>query len=279
IKLKKIQTLFKNGQRPVLDVTKADVNLADATLKYEKAKNFENMMKGELLSSIGILDENIEISPIDIKELPILRFSLNELYRLAEENSPLIKISKLKMEMDRVNISVERRAHIPRVDIAGGVGIENDEFLTRNKMEDNFKGGNWDSSTYIGMRAILSIYSGGGIQAKTDAAIADYNKSKYIQKKKINRMRSTISKFFKTMNELGKQIEISMLVIENSKKHLLLAQKSYENGIASHLDIQDAERMVLEAELSYLKARYDYLTTLAQLSHIVGLEEEYLCEK
>ena len=279
IKLKKAKMLFKNGQRPVLDVTKADVDLADATLRYEKAKNYESMMKTELLSSMGILNENIEVSPIEVKELPELRFSLKELYRLAEDNYPEIKISKLKMNMDRMNISVERRAHIPRVDIYGGVGVENTEFITRDKMKDNLKGENWNSSTFLGLKAILSIYSGGGIQAKTDAAIAEYNKSKYVQKKIVVKMRATIRKFLQTMNELEKQIEISKLIIENSKKHLMLAQKSYENGIASHLDIQDAERMVLEAELNHLKARYDYLITLAKLSHVVGLKEEYLCKK
>ncbi len=67
-KLEKANLLFKRGQRPGLDVSKAEVDLADARLEYEKAKNYENVVKSELLASMGIMDEDIEFSPIKSRQ-------------------------------------------------------------------------------------------------------------------------------------------------------------------------------------------------------------------
>lgn len=81
------------------------------------------------------------------------------------------------------------------------------------------------------------------------------------------------------MRELSKQLELSTLMRKNAENHLTLARKSYEMGIGTQLALQDAETALIDAELFYQKARYDYLLTLSKLSGTIGLGEEYLCEK
>ena len=72
---------------------------------------------------------------------------------------------------------------------------------------------------------------------------------------------------------------MSKLVIENAQKRLLLARKSYQNGLGSLLDLQDAELSVINAELGFLQAKYDYLLTVAKLANTVGLGEDFICKK
>ena len=72
-------------------------------------------------------------------------------------------------------------------------------------------------------------------------------------------------------------MEISELIIKNAERHLLLAQKSYDNGGGSLLELQDAELSVIKANMGYLEARYDYMMTLAKLSNIIGIGEESIC--
>ena len=123
------------------------------------------------------------------------------------------------------------------------------------------------------------MWAGGGINAKADAKLAEYNKSKYIEQLLSIKMKAMIKNYFQSISEFEKQFELSELVIKNSQKHLTLARKSYENGISTQLDIQDAELILMKSELGFIKAGYEYLILLAKLANVVGLGEEYICLK
>ena len=81
------------------------------------------------------------------------------------------------------------------------------------------------------------------------------------------------------MELLREQINISRLSIENARTNQRLAEKSYEAGIGSQLELRNAEESLLRAELGILSARYDYLTLLARMSNLIGLGEDFLCGK
>ena len=286
-KLEKANLLFQRGQRPGLDVSKAEVDLADARLEYEKAKNYENIVKSELLASMGIIDENIDFSPVKVGTLPELRFDLNKLYQLAESNNPEIKISQMSKDINQMNVSMARSAHYPSVDLLGAVGIQNynifygdsEQYKYRDTYRDKLQWDNWDRSVNLGLSAKVNLWSGGGLDAKVDSKIAEYNKSKYIEREILINVRTQVRNYYQTINEYKKQIDLSLLVMDNSQKHLRLAQKSYENGLSTQLELQDAEMLFLKSELGNIKASYDYLILLARLSNTVGLGEEYICKK
>jgi outer membrane protein len=286
-KLEKAILLFKNGQRPGLDVSKAEVDLADARLEYERAKNYENVVKSELLSSMGIIDEDIEFSPVKIGKLPALRFDLKKLYQLAESNNPDIKISQMTKDVNQLNISIARSAHYPTIDLLGAIGIQNTNILygwdnpykDHETYQEKMKWDNWNRTINLGVGAKLNLWSGGALDARVDSKIAEFNRSKYIEREILINVRTLIRNHYQTINEYKKQIDLSLLVMDNSQKHLKLAQKSYENGLSTQLELQDAEMILLKSELGFIKAGYDYLIILARLSNAVGLGEEYICIK
>ena len=284
LKLDRAKKLYENGQRPILDVSKAEVDLADAILEYEKSKNSEKLMKTRLLASMGILDEDIEVLPERIEELPQLKYSLKELYKLGEYNYPDIKLAKLNKKVGKIKIEVEQSTRYPTVDILAALGFENkfdnNEFKSWDKFNSRFfNGDNWEPTMHAGVQAKVPIFDRGGIEGRVEAAVADYRKSEYQEKEILINMRSLIRAYLQAMNELKRQMEISKLIIENARKHVLLAQKSYENGVTTQLDMQDAEMSVVKARLGLIKSRYDYLKILARLANTVGLGEEDLCHK
>ncbi len=286
-KLEKAGLLFKSGQRPILDVSKAEVDLADARLEYERAKNYENVVKSELLASMGIMDEDIDFSPVKSGKFPELRFDLKKLYRLAEGNNPEIKVSQMTKDINQINISMVRSAHYPTVDFLGAVGIQNTNILygwdnpyrDREIYQEKMKWENWNKTINLGISAKLNLWSGGAIDSKVDSKIAEFNRSKYIEREILINVRTLIRNYYQTINEYKRQIDLALLVMDNSQKHLKLAQKSYNNGLSTQLELQDAEMTFLKSELGFIKAGYDYLIILARLSNAVGLGEEYLCKK
>ncbi|HPI16007.1 MAG TPA: TolC family protein [Spirochaetota bacterium] len=279
LKLETTTVLFRNGQRPILDVTKADVDLASAMLEYEKAKNQESLARTELLAALGIMEEEIDVAPYAMEELPSLRFGYEELYRLAEGHHPELRIARLNREVQRINIEVERSAGSIKVDLMASLGFENKNIAGLGEMQENVKGSNWEPTFHAGIQARVPIYTGGAITARINAAEAEYNKSIYGEKQILLGVKALLRNYVQGMEELKKQIELSRLMKINAEKHLTLAQKSYDAGVGSQLSLQDAEAAVLDAELFSVSARYEYLTILARLSKTVGVEEDYLCRK
>ena len=60
----------------------------------------------------------------------------------------------------------------------------------------------------------------------------------------------------------------------------VFARVPHSKGAMSvDMDLQDAELSVINAELGFLKAKYDYLLTVAKLANTVGLGEDFICKK
>jgi len=284
LKLDKAKKLFKNGLRPILDVSKAEVDLADAMLEHEKAKNNEKLMKAKLLASMGIIDESIEVSPEVVEILPHLKYSLDELYTLAEYNYPDIRIAQLGKQISKINIEVEQSLRYPKVDILASLGFENKfenrEFKSWDRFTDKFlEADNWEPTVHAGFMLRIPIFDRGGIEGRVESAVADYRKSEYRERQILIGMRGLIRAYLQAINELVRQMEISILIIANAERHLMLAQKSYENGVSTQLDMQDAEMSVLKARLELIRSRYEYLKILARIANTVGMREEELCRK
>jgi outer membrane protein TolC len=271
--------LFEQGSRPILDVSKAEVDMADSQLQYEKAKNNERKTKLSLFHSMGLEEvESLSINPKDIEIIPDLNCALDDLYKMAEVYSPLIRIITLEKRAAMIKISEENASHLPRVDLVLGLGYVNEELTGLEQASDNFKVDNWNPAFYGLIRATVPIYSGGRISAKVDSAVIDYNKITYKEKELLIETKNQIRDSFKSLEEIKKQMEISNLITKNAQRHLLLAQRSYENGGGSLLELQDAELSVIKADIGFLESKYSYLLTLAKLTSIIGIGESSICK-
>ncbi len=271
--------LFENGARPVLDVSKAEVDLADARMQNEKARNNERKMKLNLFHAMGLQEsEEMNILPSDFDSLPELSCPLSELYTLSEVFNPLIRKTKLEKKIAQMKIAEEKASHYPKVDLLMGFGYKDERLYGASNFDNNFKNENWEPVFYGLFKASIPIYSGGSISSKTDIAVSKYNTLVYKEKETLINSRNEIRNSYKSLGEIKKQMEISRLIISNSERHLLLANRSYENGVGSLLELQDAELSVIKAKMGFLEARYNYFLTVAKLIKIVGVGEDMICK-
>ncbi|HON17348.1 MAG TPA: TolC family protein, partial [Spirochaetota bacterium] len=106
---------------------------------------------------------------------------------------------------------------------------------------------------------------------------AEYNKMIYKEKEILTDIKNQVRDNYRTLEEMKRQIEISELIIKNAQRHQLLAQRSYENGAGTLLELQDADLNVIQAKIGLLVARYNYLLNFAKLVDTVGFGEGILC--
>ena len=283
-KQKLVNTLYNNGLQPAIDVTQANVSYAQAMFNFERAKNNEKNQRSALLIAMG-LHESSEFSlvPFDRVQLPELKYSADELNKLAILYSPELRIFEEKKKIAKINVEVAQATRRPSVFITMGLGMENEVLYLFNNAEgefkDNFRPGNWGPVFTATITASIPIYYGGGIVASINSAVVDYNRIVYQERGALIRIKNNIERQHETMDELQKQITLSKLVVESSERHHLLARRSYENGIGSLLDLQTAEGGVINARIEYIKCVYEYYTTLALLCYTIGVEGEKICQK
>ena len=136
----------------------------------------------------------------------------------------------------------------------------------------------WNPAFHAAIQASIPIYSGGKISAKIDSARSDYNKLVYKEKETLIDIKNQVRDNFKNLEDVKQQMELSELVIKNAQRHQLLAQRSYENGGGSLLELQDADLSVIRAKIGFLESKYAYLITLAKLTNIIGSGEDSICK-
>jgi len=94
-RLNVVSVLVKNGERPILDLSSAEVNYARASLDYRKAKNDQDYRKKDLLASMGIFEiVEGDYDFLDIDEVTEFTLSLDSILELADNNSPFLMVAK-----------------------------------------------------------------------------------------------------------------------------------------------------------------------------------------
>ena len=278
-RLAKNRILNRIGQKSVLEVSKSELDLETAKLEYERSESNEYLKKANLLTNMGIMADNVEFLPVINLELSELRYSIDELYNLFQTHSIDSISMDLKKRIGKLNIELQKSQNYPRVDIQAAFGFENKSLQDRDSVESAAKGNDWDPTFHAGFSAAIPIYTGGAIGGKIDQAVAEYNTILYDEKKMNIGIKSSIRANYNLLNDLSKQIHMSKFMVRNAEKHLDLTQRYYENGVGSILDVRDAEMSLINSQLNSVKALYEYMITLADISHAVGLKEEQICKQ
>ncbi len=277
-RLRITEILYKNAQRSVLDISKAKYDYQNSQLDLQKAINIERAARNELFRNLGVEDQGLDFALEEFNEFPDIFCSLEQFHKLAELNYPDLQLLKMQSELYRVRVELEKAGHYPEVDFQLGGGYRNAR-IDFTSFKRNFTPDNWKSYFGLNFIARLPLFSSGMVTGRVDSAKAEYNKTLYKEKDAIISLRALVENQYTTLQEMKKQIEMTKLMKENADKHWLMAKKTYESGATTQLELHDAMMSFANAEMSYQKAKYDYLVTLAKISSIVGQGEDTLCKK
>ncbi|MCL2026772.1 MAG: TolC family protein, partial [Leptospirales bacterium] len=224
---------------------------------------------------------DIVLTDIEKENLPAIRYSSEELGKLALLYNHELRLINEKKKVSKLNIEVAQSARRPSVLMSMGLGMENKAFYLfnddRGSFGDNFATRNWEPVFTATVTMSVPVYYGGAIVANIDSAIIDYNRLMYQERSAQIKIKNNIERQYEAIDEIKKQIQIAKMIIENSEKHALLARKNYENGAASLMDLQIAEAGIISARIEYLNGIYQYYMSLAAISYTLGVSEDDIC--
>jgi multidrug efflux system outer membrane protein len=175
---------------------------------------------------------------------------------------PDIRAAEQRLRATQANIAAARAAFFPRISLTAGAGLASTE------LGDLFQS---NSGTWIfSPQLVLPIFDGGRNKAnltlaevRTDIAIASYEKTIQIAFREVADALSARA-------SLSDEIAAQEAVRASQAARLELAQARYKNGIASYLDVLDAERELFAAEQQLLQTKLLKITNAVDLYRSLG---------
>ncbi len=175
---------------------------------------------------------------------------------------PDIRAAEQRLKAANANIGAARAAFFPRISLTAGIGTAS------NALDGLFDAGSrtWSFAPQL----LLPIFDAGRNSAslslaevRNNIAVADYEKS-------IQTAFREVADTLAARATLEDQVAAQRAVLDADADRLKLAEQRYQNGVASSLDVLDAERELFSAEQSLVQARLLRLTNAIDLYRALG---------
>ena len=137
---------------------------------------------------------------------------------------------------------------------------------------NNFRLGDyqWPVSSFAGLQLNVPIFSG----FRTVAKVRQAQITKQQTEKQLENFREIVRAEVKIgvsgVEEARRRIEVQRQTVATAELGYRITRDRWKQGIASRLDVSDAELLLTQAKSNYLQAVYDYLVAGVELDQALG---------
>ncbi|HZW22223.1 efflux transporter outer membrane subunit [Noviherbaspirillum sp.] len=232
----------------------ARVSLATLARQRAQAANALTLLVGSPLADLpaahGLSEQNI------VTEIPA------GLPSDLLERRPDIRAAEQRLRAANANIGAARAAFFPRISLTASTGTAS------NDLSGLFESGSrtWSFVPQL----VLPIFDAGRNSAnlnladvRRNIAVADYERS-------IQTAFREVSDALVGRAAIDEQVDAQRAVLEAQAERLKLAELRYQSGVASSLDVLDAQRELFSAQQALVQARLLRLTNAIDLYRALG---------
>ena len=176
------------------------------------------------------------------------------------ERRPDMRQAEQKLREANARVGVAQTDLFPKISLTGNLGFENEELTNFIKSPAWFLAGD----------LLQPLFAMGKNKAKLKAARARYEQEVYNYQKSVLSVFKEVNNAIVTIRK-AKEVRMSYEKLLNAADtYLQLAQLQYINGVTSYMDVLDAQRGLLDAQLSLNKAMLDELLSTVYLYKALG---------
>jgi outer membrane protein TolC len=259
--LTQAKAFYSVGRRPQLDVTKAEVDLANAKVNLITATNQLQIAKVQLENAMGVhptgtyaVSEDITITPFP--------GTLDSARATAKRLRPELLSARSRLEATRELASSAWSQHLPTISAVGN--------WNWNGFEPTPLYGRWNA----GLQISLPIFQGFAISAQVDQAEANADASQAALDTETESVLLEVDQSYLTLREAEERKVATAKLVEQAEENLKLAERQYAAGVGTSLDITDAQLTRSNAQITNIQAIYDYITSLVRLRRAMGIVTE-----
>jgi outer membrane protein len=252
-----IDALFKSKLKSELDLSFANVNLAQAKLLLLDAQNNENAALASLSAVLGFSNlQNFQLAE-DSTPITPPQSDVDDLISTAFAMRPEILALEFQSESAKKFHIAERDLLLPDIRALAAVG----DTPIRNPLITS----NWYGA--VGVNVDIPVFNGFLYTARS----RESQLRAQATDERLRDLRDRISRDVRTSwlnaNTAYERLAVTQQLVEQATLALSLAQSRYNLGLGSIVELSQAQLQQTQAEISNAEAGYDYRLALAVLQY------------
>lgn len=249
---------YESGEASELDMLNANVSLSNLQPQYIAAKNnvkiaalaLKNILGAEFTQDVCV-NSNVE--------LPEFSQSLEYYEDYAKQNNYQLKIidKQLSAMNEYKKVSVGR--FLPKLAFEGNYNWLSNEFT-----------GAWQDIYQAALVLTIPLFNGGENIGYFKETHSNYYKLVFLKSQTMDNIRISTEAAYSNAMVAKHEIKAAQEALDTAEKADSIAQEQYRVGLATNLDVLNANLGLKEAQMNYIKAKYNYLLAIAELERIMG---------
>jgi outer membrane protein TolC len=263
--LERAQGFFEVGTRPKIDVTRAQVDLANAELALVRARNSVAVTFAALNNAIGVpehpfyrVPEELEIPPQTVQPEELVA-TLEESVRTALDNRTELRALRARIRSAEANLTLTKRNFLPSVSADANWNYRGQELPYAP---------NW----VVGATLTVPVLNP-PLFSQLNEAAADLASAQASEEITTQNIVLEVQQSFVDLVSARERIRTSEVLLTQARENLELAKGRYQVGVGPLIDVTDAELALTQAESENIQAIADFKLSEARLRKAMGLLE------
>lgn len=254
-----VQALEKAKLRSSLDLSFANVSLAQAQLLLVNSRNNRDAAYADLAEAMGLPNQE-PFQLVDVATPAPVSGQIDEVIQQALSNRPDVKALELEQSSAEHLLTAEERLQLPDISALGAAGITP---VASDKLGTHTYGA-------VGANVHIPVFNGFLFNARADEA--RYRARAAAER--VRDLRDVVARDVRVAwlnaNSAFERESVATKLLEQATLSLNLAQARYNLGLSSIVELSQAQLQQTEAEISTVTARYQYEAAEAALLFQTG---------
>ncbi|MEJ5352206.1 MAG: TolC family protein [Melioribacteraceae bacterium] len=260
-----IKRLNKAGTLSDYDVLRAEVQVENLKPTVLQMENNYKLSLEALKVAIGLnASEEIEVvGELNFEEpyqLPSEEEIINELLK----TNPQLSILEQQVKLYEKMVSLEKSSYLPTL-----AGFGSYQYQTQAN-DFNFSEYRWVKTFVVGLQIQLPVFNGFKTQSRVSQAEISLSQAKEQKRNLTEAIKTQALSILYRLQQALKRIEGQTKTVKQAEEGYNIAKRRLENGLATQLEVNDAELALRQARINRLQAIYDLKVAEAELNTVLG---------
>ncbi|GAB6395126.1 MAG: TolC family protein [Bacteroidales bacterium] len=259
-----IKNKFDHGLVAEYDLIRADVSVKNTEPNVLQAENALTLAKWQLKALLGM---DLDLNIICVGTLTDFQRELFADYlslsTTLEDNTALKQLD-IQEGLLKHTMEMQKYDFLPTMSLTA--------LYQWSAMNNDFKFGNyrWNPYSMVGISVTVPLFSGGSRLQKVKQTQVSLFQLELQRENTERSLQLAVRQYTDNMKNCVKRFDAAQKGVEQAQRGYAIAQKRYDTGAGTLLEMNDAELAMTQARLNFNQAIYDYMVAKSDLEKTLG---------
>lgn len=263
-----VKAKYEQGSVSEYDKISAEVQMRNLKPNVVAADNAVNLAKTQMKVLLGIGDPELEVQVEDnLKNYEQTVDAHNPLQQVSLEQNTTLRQFDFNEKMLNHSLRIQKSSFIPTLAL-------NYQYQYQALFNQDFRfwNYNWTPSSTLALTLSIPLYHADNFTKMKTTRI----QMQQLAENRVNTERQLnmqVQTYLDNMQASNEQMASNKESVAQAEKGRLIAQKRYDVGRGTILELNSSEVALTQAELTYNQAIFDYLSARADLDCLIGKDQ------